>query len=96
MHAGLIWVSILYGFKIFLQISGMVLAFLTRKVKVRGLNESLEVQLVMIITTPIVVTALLLREILNFNVARSVYALGSGICTGVALFIIFVPKVGHR
>ena len=92
---GLIWVAVLFGTKVLFQISGMVLAFLTRKVKVRGLNESREVQLVMIITTPIVLVALVLRMLLSkyLNVVGTVYALGTSISGVATLGIIFLPKV---
>lgn len=73
----------------------MVLAFLTRKVEVRGLNESLEVQLVMFITTPIVVVALTLRLVFSdyLNVVGTLYALGVALVGGATLGIIFMPKV---
>lgn len=92
---GLIWVTLLFGYKVVLQITGMVLAFLTRKVKVRGLNESLEVQLVMFITTPIVVVALTLRLVFSdyLNVVGTLYALGVALVGGATLGIIFIPKV---
>ena len=95
-ESGLIWVALLFGYKVMLQISGMVLAFLTRKVEVKGLNESREVQVVMIITTPIVVAALVLRLVLSdyLNVVGTVYALGVSLTGGTALSIIFIPKVG--
>lgn len=92
---GLIWVTLLFGYKLLFQITGMVLAFLTRKVEVRGLNESLEVQLVMFITTPIVVVALTLRLVFSdyLNVVGTLYALGVALVGGATLGIIFMPKV---
>jgi hypothetical protein len=92
---GLIWIGVLFGTKVLLQVSGMVLAFLTRKVEVRGLNESREVQLVMIITTPIVLAGLVLRMLFSeyLNVVGTVYALGTSISGGATLGIIFLPKM---
>ena len=92
---GLIWVTILFGYKILFIMSGTVLAFLTRKVKVRGLNESREVQLVMIMITPIAVGSLILRLALRdyLNVVGSVYALSASLSGGIMLCIIFIPKV---
>ena len=92
---GLIWVALIFGYKVLLQISGMVLAFLTRKVQVKGLNESKEVQLVMIVTTPIVVLGMILRLALSdyLNVVGGTYSIGTVIVTGSALGIIFIPKV---
>ena len=92
---GLYWVAVLFGYKVILQISGMVLAFLTRKIEVRGLNESREVQVVMIITTPLVVVALILRLVFDdyLNVVGTSYGLGTALVTGTTLGIIFLPKV---
>ena len=57
-----------------LQISGMVLAILTRKVEVKRLNESWEVQVVMIITNPLVVGVLVTQSD-YLNVVGMLYAL---------------------
>ena len=94
---GLIWVGLLFGYKVVLQVSAMVLACLTRKVQVKGLNESKEVQLVMIVTTPIVVLAMILRLALSdyLNVVGGSYSIGTVIVTGSALGIIFIPKVSQ-
>ena len=94
-ESGLIWVAVLAVYKVILQISGIVLAFLSRKVKVKGLNESREVQVLMIVTTPIVVVALALRLALSdyLNVVGTVWAFGVAVTGGSALVIIFLPKV---
>ena len=52
--------AVVFGYKVILQISGMVLAILTRKVEVK---ESWEVQMGMIITNPLVVRALVTLSI---------------------------------
>ena len=77
------------------MISGMILAFLTRKVKVRGLNESREIQLVMIITTPVVVTVVTLRLLFSdhLNLVGMLFAFGTSLSSTVMLGIIFLPKV---
>lgn len=92
---GLIWVTLLFGYKLVLQLSAVILAILTHKVQVRGLNESLEVQLAMFITTPIVVVALTLRLVFSdyLNVVGMLYALGVALTGGATLGIIFLPKV---
>ena len=94
---GLIWVAFLFGYKIVFLISGVVLAVLSRKVKVRGLNESREVQITMIISTPIVITGLVLRLVLSdyLNVVGTLYALSGSLYGGLILGIIFLPKVTH-
>ena len=78
-----------------LQISGMVLAFLTRKVEVRGFSESLEIQLVILITTPLALIILALRLVFsdNLNVVGGSYLLGIAAISCTTLGIIFVPKV---
>jgi gamma-aminobutyric acid type B receptor len=92
---GLIWVAFLFGYKIVFIISGVVLAVLSRKVKVKGLNESREVQVAMIISTPIVITGLVLRLLLSdyLNVVGTLYALGGSLYGGLILGIIFLPKM---
>ena len=94
---GLYWVALLFGYKVILQISGMVLAFLTRKIEVRGLNESREVQVVMIITTPLVVVTLILKLVFDdyLNIRGISDGLSTPIITGTALGIIFLPKVSQ-
>jgi len=86
-ETGLYWVAVLFGYKVILQISGVILAFLTRKIEVRGLNESREVQAVMIITTPLVVVGMVLRQVFDgyLNVVGTSYGLGTAIVTGTAL-----------
>ena len=92
---GLIWVALLFGYKIIFLASGVVLAILSRKVQVKGLNESREVQVTMIITTPIVITGLILRLVFSdyLNVVGTLYALTSSLYGGLVLGIIFLPKV---
>ncbi|CAI8012822.1 Gamma-aminobutyric acid type B receptor subunit 2 [Geodia barretti] len=92
---GLIWVAFLFGYKIIFLISGVVLAVLSRKVKVKGLNESREVQVTMIISTPIVITGLVLRLLLSdyLNVVGTLYALSGSLYGGLILGIIFLPKM---
>ena len=87
--------ALLFGYKIIFLASGVVLAILSRKVKVKGLNESREVQVTMIITTPIVITGLILRLVLSdyLNVVGTLYALTSSLYGGLVLGIIFLPKV---
>lgn len=92
---GLIWVAFLFGYKILFLVSGVVLAILSRKVKVKGLNESREVQVTMIIATPIVITGLVLRLLLSdyLNVVGTLYALSGSLYGALILGIIFLPKV---
>ena len=94
---GLIWIALILGFKIVLQVSAMVLACLARKVQVKGLNESKEVQLVMIVTTPIIVVGMIISLVLSdyLNVVAGWYSLGIVFLTGSALGIIFIPKVSQ-
>ena len=92
---GLIWVAFLFGYKILFLVSGVVLAILSRKVKVKGLNESREVQVTMIIAAPIVITGLVLRLLLSdyLNVVGTLYALSGSLYGALILGIIFLPKV---
>ena len=85
--------AIVFGYKVILQISGMVLAILTRKVEVKGLNESWEVQVVMIITTPMVVGALVTQSD-YLNVVGMLYALRISFTGGIYHSGYHIPAQG--
>ena len=85
----------LFGHKLILLFSGLVLAFLTRKVEVRGLSESREIRLVMFVTTPLAVGTLILRLVFKYyiNTVGATYSLGIAAISLSTLGIIFIPKV---
>lgn len=91
---GLYWVALLFGYKIIFLFSGMILAVLSRKIEVKALNESREVQATMLITSPIVMGGLIVRLLLSnyFNVVGMVYGLSSSVYGILVLGIIFLPK----
>ena len=88
--------GVLYGYKMVLQIIALVLAFTTRKVKVKGLNDAkyiaAAIYVTSIVLTVIIVSTYSLKEFINGFAA--LFCTGFFIGTTFILGIIFVPKVG--
>ena len=90
------WNIPLYGYKIVLQVIGVVLALRIRKVEIKGLNDAREVQRVIYITGAIVVTLVVADFVLRTNNITAYAALfGLGLAGGsiILLGFIFIPKV---
>ena len=93
-----IFLGIIFGYKIVLQVIAIILAFSIRKVKIKGLNDSKEISAVIYITSIILVvvavTTLAVRDFIN------VAGIINGLClsTGatVVLGFIFIPKVSWQ
>ena len=90
-----IFIAILYGYKGLLQLIALLLAFRTRNIKVKGLdNAKYIISTVYITTIGIVIIAMasyLLREYLNVYTAVVTLSLFSS--TSVILVLVFIPKV---
>ena len=91
----LIWIIIAYGYVLLTQIVSIFLAFRTRKVKVKVLNDSKFIALIIYITSVIVtimiIGAVTLDDFINIDAA-----VFSGLFlafTTVVLTLVFVPKV---
>ena len=90
------WYIPLYGYKIVLQVIGVVLALRIRKVDVKGLNDAKEVQRVIYVTGVIVVVLIfddLVFSTTNTTVYTAIFGLGLAIGSVVLLGFIFIPKV---
>ena len=91
-----IFLGVLYGYKMVLQIIALVLAFTIRKVKVKGLNDAkyiaAAIYVTSIVLTVIIVSTYSLKEFINGFAA--LFCTGFFIGTTFILGIIFVPKVG--
>ena len=91
-----IFLGILYGYKMVLQVVALVFAFATRKVKVKGLDDSKYIAaatyLTSIVLAVIIVTTYSLRDFVN--VFPALFCTGFLIGTTVILALVFVPKVG--
>lgn len=80
-----------------LQLCALYLAFQTRKVKVKGLNDAKYTATVVYFTTiimflSIILTFTLPNNITTYNITIT-YGVGIWICSTMLLAIMFVPKV---
>ena len=90
-----IFLAVLYGYKMVLQILALILAFSTRKVKVKGLDDSKYIAAAIYMTSMaqavvIVATFTLTRYVNAFAVLFSISFLTG---TTVILLLVFVPLV---
>ena len=90
-----IFLGILYGYKMILQVIALVLAFSTRKVKVKGIDDAKYVAAAIYVTsivlTVIIVATYTLKEFVNAFPA--LFCTGFVIGTTVILGLVFIPKV---
>ena len=78
-----------------LQIIGMVLAFQTRRVKLRGLRDSKEIAAIIYISS-IAIVAMFIENftLTNYiNIGIGIFMLSIFVLTTIFLFLIFFPKV---
>ena len=91
-----IFLGILYGYKMLLQVIALVLAFSTLKVKIKGLDDSKYIAAAIYVTSivlaVIVVATYTLKDFVNGFAA--LFCTGFIIGTTVILGLVFVPKVG--
>ena len=87
-----------FAYLVTLQVIGIVLAFQTRKVKVRGLRDSKYVAAIIYISSiAIVVMALVTFALENYiNIGTGIFVVGIFTLTTIFLVLIFVPKVRMR
>ena len=87
-------VGIYYGFKAILQIIALILAFLTRKVKVRGLDDAKYIAAVIyIISLILVVIAICEFTVPGINAFAVVFSTGILLAPTCVLGLLFVPTV---
>jgi len=93
-----IFLGILYGYKMVLQIISLVLSFMTRKVKIKGLDDSkyiaAAVYVTSIVLAVIIISTYSLKDFIN--VFAALFCTGFLIGTSFILGLVFVPKVGAR
>ena len=90
-----IFLGVLYGYKMVLQVIALVLAFSIRKVKVKGLNDA------KFIGASIYVTSIVLAVIIvgNYSLNDLINAFAILVCSGffvgttMILILVFVPLV---
>ena len=91
-----IFLGILYGYKMLLQVIALVLAFATRKVKVKGINDAKYIAAAIYVTSIVLAVILVATYTLNeyVNAFPALFCTGFLIGTTVILGLVFVPKVG--
>lgn len=87
--------GLLYIHKCVLQICALYLAFRTRKVKVKGLNDAKYVATMVYVVTLVVIVTLVSTFALTeyVNVYAIVYCVGLAISGSLILGLTFIPKV---
>ena len=91
----MVWLAISYAYKGLLQLVAMFMAFHTRRVKIKALNDSKEIAVIVYINS---ITLVLLAVVeFTLNTYHDVYAalFGLALLVGATLFLcfIFIPKV---
>lgn len=95
---GFYWKIVIFAYLVMFQIIGIMLAFQTRKVRLRGLRDSKEIAAIIYISSiTIVVMALLTFALVNYiNVGTAMFVVGIFLLTTTFLILIFLPKVRKK
>ena len=90
-----VFIGVLYGYKMLLQIIAFVLALSTNKVKVKGLDDAKYIEATIYVTSIVLVVIIVatysLRDIINGFAA--LFSTGFIIGTTVILVLVFLPLV---
>ena len=91
-----IFLGVLYGYKMVLQVIALVFAITTHNVKVKGLNDSKYIIAATYVTSFVIaVTIVATYSLKDFvNTYPALFCTGFLIGTTVILGLVFVPKVG--
>lgn len=89
------WISLLFGYKAIIQAIGLYLAFKIRNIKIRGLNDSREVSIILYITSVLMIVILVNNFVFGdyIDVDGAVYGIGLSSAVTVVLCLTFIPKV---
>lgn len=89
------WLSILFGYKVLIQVTGVILAFRIRTVQIKDLNDTKETAAIIYITSLLLAIVIIVTLTLGDYQDIDGSAYGFGICTSTTLVIAFtfVPKV---
>ena len=94
----IVWLAISYAYKGLLQLAAMFMAFHTRRVKIKGLNDSKEIAVIVYINSII----LALLAVVEFALAsyHEVHAalVGLALLTEATVFLslVFIPRVSDN
>ena len=94
----IIWLGLSFGYKGILQVLAIFMAFHTRRVKVRILNESKEIAAIIYINSIILVLLTVTEFTLatHHNTYSALFGLGLLIEASLFLGLIFIPKVRQK
>ena len=89
------WRIFIFSYLAALQFIGLLLAFQTRKVNIKGLNESTFVAIIIYISSVVLIALALVTLSLRayVNIGTGIFVAGIHILTTFILALIFVPKV---
>ena len=92
-----IFLGILYGYKMVMQVIALVLAFITRKVKVKGLDDAKYIAAAIYVTSIVLAVVIVATYSLKdfVNAFPTLFCTGFIIGTTSILGLVFVPKVGR-
>jgi gamma-aminobutyric acid type B receptor len=91
----LYWIIAVYAFILITQFISVFLAFKTRKVKIKALNDARYITVIIYVTTIIVVVMIVCAVLLSdqLNADGAVFAGLFYIFTTIVLSVLFIPKV---
>ena len=89
------WRTLIFVYLAVLQVIGILLAFLTRKVKVKGLKDSKFIAAIVYISSIVLVVLALVNFSLGLfiNTGTGIFVVSILTLTTVILALVFVPKV---
>ena len=91
----LVWISLEYCYLLLLQLAAFILAVATCKVKIKVLNDSKSMLIIVYSTTIIMIGLGVITFILPVRLVtnEAVFSLGIMLATTVLLGLLFIPKV---
>lgn len=91
-----IWLALEYVYLGLLQVIAVILAFNTRKVKIKVLNDSKSVAVIIYTTSVVLVALVIVSFALDSFIVVTEVLFSGGILLATTVFVgfIFVPKVG--
>ena len=95
--AKVVFLGILYGYKMVLQVIALILAFSIRKVKVKGLDDAKYIAAATYVTSIVLAVIIVATYTLKdfVNAFPALFCTGFLIGTTFILGLVFVPKVGE-
>ena len=94
----IVWLAISYAYKGLLQLVAMFMAFHTRRVKIKVLNDSKEIAVIIYINSIILALLMVVEFALsNFHeVHAALFGLALLVAPTIFLTLVFVPKVLYK